>query len=355
MGLVEHVPFSPPNISLISLNRKHYHAVNLDAPDSPTFRVLDDHDEDKIVEHNSVSDLALHVTAPYIASIALPESTHKTGEDGDSVDLTEEDTSLVLARNNLSASFSKWEFDPEDGAFHNSNQLLLLEDDDSSTVYAPETKRVHFMADPDDAKMIYCQRYESQIELTSRDILLGWYTSKEIKKFRRHVHTDAHTLRKLESSSYMENFYELNRSCAKSISITQSKSQMKLASRVAASQHRGQEGLIFFELFRTERKRMTKEVLSAQAAYRECCTSDELSSLLGAMAKTFSRRSRRFAYVVGLGDANVAQKLLSTEELEFIMTSTPRQQYTRKCLHNDETSCTDNSSYDDYDIGPIEI
>jgi hypothetical protein len=316
------------------------------APDSPTFRVVED--DDKIFENNSLSDLALNVSAPYLTSVADPNSCET--EDGNGADLSEEDTSLVLARNNLSTSFSNWEFDPEDGSFHNSNQLLL-HSDDYEVSCEPDKKRVHFMADPSDSKLIYCEQYDCPIVLTVDDISSGWYTAPEIKRFRRHVHKDARALRQLSSSAYMDKFIDLHRSCARSIPITQSRSQVTLASFVSSSQHRGQETLIFYELFHTERKRLVKELLSAQAACRPNYSADDLSSMLASVSKARSRRSRRFAYMTGLGDAEIAWKQISSKELKFIM-STSRKPLSR--YNSDETSSTEQSSSEE-DIGHIEI
>ena len=149
----------------------------------------------------------------------------------------------------------------------------------------------------------------------------------------------------------MDKFIELHRSCARSIPITQSRSQASLASFVSSSQHRGQETLIFYELFHTDRKRMVKELLTAQAACRASYTTDELGSMLGSMSKTLSRRSRRFSYMTGLGDAEVARKQISPEELNYIIAKTGKQ-IVKRFL--DETSSTEQSSSDE-DIGHIEI
>ena len=321
--------------------------TNIVAPDSPTFRVFED--DDKIFENNSLSDLALNVSAPYLTTVADPASCHAEDEDG--VDLSEEDTSLVLARNHLSTSFSNWEFDPEDGSFHNSNQLLLLDDDYEATC-EPEKKRVHFMADPYDAKLIYCEIFDCSIELTVEDIASGWYTGPEIKRFRRHVHKDARVLRNLASSAYMDKFIELHRGCARSIPITQSRSQVSLASFVSSSQHRGQETLIFYELFHTERKRMVKELLLAQTACRPNYSDDDLSALLASVSSALSRRSRRFAYMTGLGDAEIAWKQITSKELKIIMMTSRRPMVKR--YKSDDTSSTEQSSSDD-DLGHIEI
>lgn len=319
--------------------------ASLVAPDSPTFRVFDD--DDKNFESNSLSDLALNVSAPYLTTITDPLSCDT--ESG--ADLSEEDTSLVLARNNLSTSFSNWEFDPEDASFHNSNQFLLP-DDDYEVAYEPQKKRVHFMADPSDTKLIYCEQFDCPIKLTVDDISSGWYTALEIKRFRRHVHKDARALRNLSSSIYMDKFIELHRGCARSIPLTQSRSQVTLASFVSSSQHRGQETLIFYELFHTERKRMVKDLLLAQAACRSSYSTDDLSTMLATASKSLSRRSRRFAYMTGLGDAEISWKQTNSKELKLITMSTRKAPILR--YKGDETLSTEQSSSEE-DLGHIEI
>lgn len=324
--------------------------TNLVAPDSPTFHVSEE--DDKIFENSSLSDLALNVSAPYINTVADPTSCNTV--DGNGVDLSDDDTSLVLARNNLSVSLSNWEFDPEDGSFHNSNQRLLPDTNDYGVTLEPAKKRVHFMADPCDAKLIYCETFDCPIVLTVDDIASGWYTAPEIKRFRHHVHKDARTLRNLASSVYMDKFIELHRGCARSIPITQSRSQKTLASFVSSSQHRGQETLIFYELFHNERKRMAAELLLAQTTCRTNYTPDDLSAMLASVAKALSRRSRRFAYMTGLGDAEVALKQFSSREIKCIMSTIGKQQNKGYKGFNDETSSTEQSTSDE-DIGHIEI
>ena len=320
--------------------------MNLVAPDSPTFRVFEDNE--KIFENNSLSDLALNISAPYLASVSDPVSDT---EDGIGIALIEDDTSLVLARNNLSASLSNWEFDPEDGAFHNSNQYMLL-DDDNETTCEPEKKRVHFMADPMDTKLIYCERFDCPIALTVDEISSAWYTAIEMKRFRRHVHRDARALRKLPSSAYMEKFIDLHESCARSIPVKQPRSQVTLASFVSSSQHRGQETLIFYELFHNERKRIVNELLVAQAACRPSYSVDELSAMLASVSKSVSRRSRRFAYLTGLGDADIALKYVSSNELKFLMTTSRKSRAKRH--ESDDTSFTEQNSPEE-DLGYFEI
>jgi hypothetical protein len=208
------------------------------------------------------------------------------------------------------------------------------------------------MADPNDSKLIHCEQFDCPIVLTMDDISFGWYTANEIKRFRRHVHKDARALRRLSSSPYMDKFIELHRSCARSIPITQSRSQVTLASYVSSSQHRGQETLIFYELFHTERKRMVKELLQAQEACRLTCSADDLSATLASVSKALSRRSRRFAYMTGLGDEEIAWKQISAKELKVIIMST-RKPLSRR-TKSDETSSTEHSSSEE-DTGHIEI
>ena len=344
--MLVHRNSSPSNDQHAFSQNDCFKATNLVAPDSPTFRVVED--DDKIFENTSLSDLALNVSALYLNAVADPISCHTAY--GNGVDVSDDDTSLVLARNNLSMSLSNWEFDPEDGSFHNSNQCLLPDSDDEAAC-EPARKRVHFMADPIDAKLIYCKRFDCSIVLTVDDIAAGWYTAPEIKRFRRHVHRDARALRSLSSSAYMDKFIELHRSCARSIPITQSRSQKALASFVSSSQHRGQESLIFYELFHNERKRMTAELLLAQAMCNKNYTADDLSDMLATAAKALSRRSRRFAYMTGLGDAEVAWKQISSKELKYIMSTTGKHP-NRRCY--DETSTTEQSTSEE-DIGHIEI
>jgi hypothetical protein len=95
-----------PNDAQTSSHRAGMTTTNLVAPDSPTFRVFDD--DDKIFEEHSLSDLALNVSAPYLPTVPDPASD---ADDGNGADLSDEDRSLVIARNHLSASsFSNWEF-----------------------------------------------------------------------------------------------------------------------------------------------------------------------------------------------------------------------------------------------------
>jgi hypothetical protein len=351
MLLIEQTNLSPStHTSTLYLDQTN--DIILLSPDSPTFRVMDD--DDKLFdEKNRFSDI--DISTPYLAvnliidsNPPLPNKVESSKDDESIKELStgeDDDPSLVLARNNLSQSFSKWEFDPEDGAFHNSNQRMLLIDDFDNQydrTYIPLKKRVRFMADPEDSKMIYCRFYTDPNVLTHQEVLKGWYHSSEIKKFRHQNHKEAFLARKLTSSLYNENMLELYNQCTKSISLL-SGPHNKLATIVASSIHRGHEALIFFELFRKDRKRMVKDLLKAQDEFRSTSdgnhyTVDQLSTMLGSKSRILSRKSRRFAYVIGLGDAEVAKKLISSKELQCIMTST------RKChtqLYNcDSDECT---------------
>ena len=341
--LLEQSNSSPSNDVHVSSHKASRNAMNVVAPDSPTFRVFED--DDKITENNSLSDLALTVSSLYVNSLACAT------ENADGVDACEEDTSLVLARNNLSASsFSNWELDPEDGSFHNSNQRLLLHNDSVETC-EPEKRRVHFMADPSDTKLIYCEKFECPIVLTVDDIAAGWYTAPEIKRFRRHIHKEAYNVRNLPSSVYMDKFLDLHQSCARSIPITQSRAQAKLAAFVCSSQHRGQESLVFFELFRHERVRLSKELLLAQSTCRATYSVDDLSALLASVSKAMSRRSRRFAYMAGVGDAEVALEQVRSKEMKFIKSVTGKRLTE---IPIDETFSTEHSSSEE-DLGYVEI
>jgi hypothetical protein len=283
----------------------------------------------------SLSDLALDISAPYI-SVTVQSSDSSDSDDDDSYgtdyelkvekdvnddDDDDDDPSLVLARNNLSASFSKWECDPEDSASVDDTSMS------SDSASKSDKKRVRFAVDPSDSKMVLCRNHTNSNIITRKELSRCWYRLSEIKKFRTASHAEALCARTL--SSYKEEFQQLYACCDNSVALRAI--PQKHAATVAASQYRGYEALTFIELLRTDRKLITQRVLQTQEEFRrgDMCTSDQLVSLLGSVSQQCSKRSRRLAYVMGNGDAEVARALITSKELEFIMTSTRKRHIVR--------------------------
>jgi hypothetical protein len=268
-----------------------------------------------IRENDTLSDLALFISGPYM-DVNIQSSV-------DSMDSDDEDSygpeiSSVTNENDSQSTFAKWEFDAQDS--------FAYENGMTSQNFAPVKKsfRIQFITDPNSKDEVFCQKYENAIILNSKECSRRWYRSSDIKKFRRMAHTEALCAR--ASSSYVEQFRFLYASCDDSTSL-QSLSHM-LASNLASSQYRGFESIVFSDLYRIARKSILQEVLKVQSDYRftHRCSSEILEALLASRSKQLSKQSRRVAYVIGEGDADVARSLFTSKELEFSMTSTRKYQ-----------------------------
>lgn len=295
---------SSPTIQ--SVNAKSaYHAVEKSTSYPPP--------EEEIRENDTLSDLALFISGPYMDMNILSSvsSTDSDDEDDDSFGL---EISSLTNENDSQSTFAKWEFDAQESfAFENSlaSQEITI---------VKKSARIQFIMDPNNQDEVFCQKYDNPDVLTSKECSRRWYRSSDIKKFRRMAHTEALCAR--TSSTYVELFRFMYASCDNSTSL-QSLSH-SYATTVSSSQYRGFESMVFSDLYRQARKSMSQEVLKVQSDFRftHRCSSEILEALLASRSKQLSKQSRRVAYVIGEGDADVARSLFTSKELEFIMMST---------------------------------
>jgi hypothetical protein len=176
------------------------------------------------------------------------------------------------------------------------------------------TKRVQFMVDPCDVQSVQCCIHLNDIELTADEVQDSWYRSAEIKQMRREMYSEALVVRESTSSTYTQQFHELCSSCDKSLSVVSLPYQ--LAKTVAESEYRGYESLIFLEVLRLKQQDIILEVLSTQEHLRRTCTFEQLSTELYTVSTGLTERSRRLAFMMGIGDANVASQHVTSSERE---------------------------------------
>jgi hypothetical protein len=270
---------------------------------------------EKVLKTEILSDLALFISGPYVdVKIQSSVDSNSSNDDDDDDSYGPELPCAITVKKNghdSVLSFFQWEFDGhesfanEDGPASQNNPVENL-------------ARVRFMVDPNNADAVMCQIFENPIILSSKEISRRWYRSSDIKKFRHMSHREAFGAR--TSSTYVKQFRFLHASCDNSTSLL-SLSRV-FASTVASSPYRGYESLVFSDLYRTVRKAIVHEILQAQRDFRSTChpSPEVLENLLSSRSKQLSKQSRRVAYVIGKGDADVARKIFTSKELEFITT-----------------------------------
>lgn len=175
-------------------------------------------------------------------------------------------------------------------------------------------KRVRFATDPK-GKML-CQRYNNYNPIRRCEKKLIWYRKSDFKKFRKEGQTEAVVAR---MSSFAKDFQRVYESCSSLETLKALTEKHTLV--VSESKYRGYEAVVFYSTLQTVRKASRKQILQMQQQH-VCCnfmTPEERAEELGAKARALSKKSRRLAYVLGSGDAAVARKALSKNEVEKIL------------------------------------
>ena len=257
---------------------------------------------EEIQDSEILSDLAFFLSDSYLndntqfSSVGL----HDTSDDNDD-DLSDPEIPYKL---------SQWEFDANDSFACDTRSVVARHSDTADLV--KKTSRVRFMMDPCNEDAVMCHIYDNTTNLTSKELTRRWYRPIDIKRFRRMSHMEVLCAR--TSSTYVEQFRFLFASCDSSTTL-QSLSHA-FASTVASSPYRGYECMVFSDLFRTVRKAMVQEILQVQRDFRSThhCSSEILAVILASRSKQLSKQSRRVAYVIGEGDADIAHTIYDSND-----------------------------------------
>ena len=207
-------------------------------------------------------------------------------------------------------------------------------------------KLVRFRNDSCDPKKIHCLTYPSNMILTSIDRKERWYNSSEIKKMRTATYNEALAARS-DALIYLKQFNKLHCMCKEGTSDWTE--QQYLAQLVATSRYRGLESLIFVETIRLNQRQNLQEILAAQEDFKDLLTPNELLLELHAQSIKLSTCSSRLAYMLGVGDADVAQQITMTEAIDEPWLN---EQMERRYLHRKVESpqanegCVDSSRYE---------
>jgi hypothetical protein len=207
----------------------------------------------------------------------------------------------------------------------------------------PKKKSVRFMTDSCDTQKILCRTYTTNAILSPADRKERWYSSADIKRMRSNTYNEALAARS-NGMPYLKQFQKLHSICHENTSNLSH--QRELAHNVAASQYRGLESLTFVELMRLNQRQTLQEILSAQDDFRDLLTPEELMQELQALSAKLSHCSSQLAYMMGMGDADEADRIYATQKIDC--TSLLAGQNIRQMVESHKRcgECTESSRYE---------
>jgi hypothetical protein len=231
-----------------------------------------------------------------------------SSEDDDDVSLPDMETALAI--DNDLGSVNRERFNHSSARFE---EFQATWQDPLEECNGPK-KRVRFATDSE-GKML-CHRYNNYTSISKNQKKRMWYQQKHFAQFRRCNMQEARTARK---SVFGKDFHVLYESCTSFEKVRALTQKDVLA--VSASIYRGNEFIIFYRLLHKERMAFIKKILTMQQQHSSCnlMTSDERAEQLSATSRSLAKKSRRLANLLGSGDAVVARKMISQDELEKIL------------------------------------
>lgn len=183
---------------------------------------------------------------------------------------------------------------------------------DSSTPL-PSGKSVSFAFD-EASGAILCRFYPSLHIIHKGENKNIWYTNKDVRQFRRRIFIGAMVARQ---SSFHAQFAKVYHSC----SCTEKMRSLpaKETMIVAESEFRGCESVIFCDTLVADRKSYVRKIVELQKEYDSTSnnTNDGAAERgLADQARSFSRKSRRLAFLLASGDELLAKSIRSSPDLQ---------------------------------------
>jgi hypothetical protein len=189
---------------------------------------------------------------------------------------------------------------------------------------------VWFAMDLDTGKVM-SKMYSDYLPIHKSEHRKVWYRQRDYERFRRENKRITNAARQ---TSYVADFARVYHSTISSKRLRSLTKKQTVA--VADSPNRGFEAAIFLDTLGTDRRACVSQIVEMQDHFLtlgDYLSAEEREQKLAVLSRSLTKQTRRLAFVLGSGDALVAQSMITPAEQKFLM------QWTKFfTVHDDEQS-----------------